>query len=241
MKRMKKALRYAAAIVLDFSLIGHIAAEENYTLGDINSDGYITNNDRYALNQYLSETSASSKNSVHIQAADINRDGLVTETDYEILSRHLAGWEGYENLDSFAEGMTIDTVVVDKAAVMTNETITISAVPAGQLKYSADVYWNGVKIDHIVGESKLQYIPMNPGQYSFDVTVTDNTEKKHQFYLDNCVRVKAYWNLDDVVVNSDVTEVGNSVTISAITAGDSSDLTYYYTIYYGDTVCYELA
>jgi len=42
-------------------------------------------------------------NCIELTAADIDRDGEITPNDRLILARHIAGWEGYESLESFGE------------------------------------------------------------------------------------------------------------------------------------------
>lgn len=68
-------------------------------LGDVNSDGNVTNMDRFILNRYLLKMSGYS--TINKENSDIDGDGNITENDCTILSRHLAKWVGYEDLNIF--------------------------------------------------------------------------------------------------------------------------------------------
>ena len=67
-------------------------------LGDVNSDGSVTNLDRYIFHRYL-ENDNIPLNPVE---ADINRDGFINHDDYIILSNHLSRMSGYEDLYTFS-------------------------------------------------------------------------------------------------------------------------------------------
>lgn len=81
-------------------------------LGDVNSDGLVTNLDRFILNRYLNSMSGYTTNMVNKESADIDGDGEITDDDCTILARHLFGWIGYEDLSAFYVGPT-ETPVTD--------------------------------------------------------------------------------------------------------------------------------
>ena len=80
---------------LEFEYVVTFVRNAN-TLGDINSDGQITNKDRFWLNRFLAGMDVPAGFDQFL--ADINGDGEITKADAEYLSRHLAGWVGYEQL-----------------------------------------------------------------------------------------------------------------------------------------------
>lgn len=67
-------------------------------LGDVNSDGSVTNMDRYIFHRYLEGDNIS----IDSAGADINRDGSINYDDYVILSKHLSQMSGYEDLYTFS-------------------------------------------------------------------------------------------------------------------------------------------
>ncbi len=82
-------------------------------VGDVNSDGRVTNYDRYLLNRYLNNLNDEFTVIIDKTAADIDGDGYITADDCTILTRYLAGWIGYDDLTVFYMGPstppTIDT------------------------------------------------------------------------------------------------------------------------------------
>jgi len=159
-------------------------------IGDVNNDGYVTNLDRYTINRYLAgKASITNEN-----AADINRDGKITLEDLDILSKHLANYQGYQNLNDFAVELTVSAVMVNKSNITVGENVTLSVVsnrPAGDIMMNVDVYLNGSAIDHISGGETLQYNPAGEGVYSFNVLVKDRNGNEYQHNLDNCLEVEA--------------------------------------------------
>lgn len=79
-------------------------------LGDVNSDGQVTNLDRFIFNRYLNSMSGYTANMVNKESADIDGDGNLTEDDSIILARHLSGWIGYEDMSVFYIGPTTPSV-----------------------------------------------------------------------------------------------------------------------------------
>ena len=67
-------------------------------LGDVNSDGSVTNMDRYIFHRYLEGDNIS----LDSAGADTNRDGSINYDDYVILSKHLSQMSGYEDLYTFS-------------------------------------------------------------------------------------------------------------------------------------------
>ena len=72
--------------------------EKLYTVGDLNRDEIIDSNDVAVLNRYLTSCSDAVLNVFEKMASDINGDGEIDMLDAAILTRHIAKWNGYENL-----------------------------------------------------------------------------------------------------------------------------------------------
>ncbi len=72
----------------------------DYTYGDIDSDGIVTNKDSAIVARYLARwTGYEVTNPLYnFDAADVDCDGVVTNKDSAIIARHLARWTGYEAL-----------------------------------------------------------------------------------------------------------------------------------------------
>lgn len=79
-------------------------------IGDVNSDGQVTNLDRFILNRYLGSMSGYTANMVNKESADIDGDGQLLVNDSLILARHLFGWTGYDDLSAFYVGPTTPPV-----------------------------------------------------------------------------------------------------------------------------------
>lgn len=65
------------------------AIEEEYTLGDINGDGNIDNDDVQAIQDYIMSQRAFTN--TEFKAADVNKDGEVKATDYIRLKNYVEG------------------------------------------------------------------------------------------------------------------------------------------------------
>ena len=118
------------------------AVERSYGLGDINTDGVVNNADLVYFKSYLDgETGDYTK--INLSTADLNKDGKIDSKDYTVLKqtlersgstyqkmdldkngviddndklyfeRYLAGWTGYENLDTDVADMNNDGVLND--------------------------------------------------------------------------------------------------------------------------------
>ena len=114
--------------------------ERSYGLGDINMDGLVNNADLVYFKSYLDgETGDYTK--INLSTADMNKDGKIDSKDYTVLKqtlersgstyqkmdldkngvvddndklyleRYLAGWTGYENLDTDVADMNNDGVL----------------------------------------------------------------------------------------------------------------------------------
>ena len=242
--KIKTFLKRGMISILTCSLLsGNVFASGAYLLGDVNNDGYITNNDRYSLNTYLKSAMQRRSSTISAEAADIDRDGQITENDSTILSRYLAGWEGYEDLSAFSVDLNVEDVYVNKRTVKTFEEVQILAdcnKTASALQYSAVVYLNGTKADNIGGLGELRYTPNKPGVYSFDVTITDDKGSTYQKYLHNCLDVINSWALTDIDVSHSTAMLGQAVTLIPIVNGASDDVVYDYQFYRDDVLCYEV-
>lgn len=67
-------------------------------LGDVNSDGAVTNKDRFILNRYLAGMDGYTLDMINFEATDINGDSDIDWNDLEILSKHLAHYPEYSSL-----------------------------------------------------------------------------------------------------------------------------------------------
>lgn len=114
-------------------------------LGDVNSDGEVTNLDRFVLHRYLAGKSGYTINKI---SADIDKDGSITDNDADILSKHLAKWSGYENLGSIAPAVDEDITVEDT----TGDTAHTHTAVGGETVYSHHHYEQieGNSISHTV-------------------------------------------------------------------------------------------
>lgn len=77
-------------------------------LGDVNSDGKVSNIDRFILNRYLANMIGYL---INRENSDIDGDNNVSEYDLEILDKYLAKHPGYDNLEKFKSPTLADDTV----------------------------------------------------------------------------------------------------------------------------------
>ena len=116
-----------ATITVNTTVVGEIL------LGDVNSDGVVTNKDRFILNRYLAGMAGYTLDMINFKAADIDKDLALTDQDCTILIRHLANWTGYENLNRLSS-------VITGNPGTGSETCPPHTAVGGQTVYSHHVY-----------------------------------------------------------------------------------------------------
>lgn len=70
-------------------IVDGLVEEEEYTLGDINEDGQVTQSDLDLLNSYLAKEQTLTKQ--QLQAADVNKDGYIDSGDMFKLKQYIDG------------------------------------------------------------------------------------------------------------------------------------------------------
>ena len=94
-------------------------------LGDVNSDGRVTNLDSYIWDIYLKGGNVS----LNTVGADINRNGIIDNDDYTLLSKHLSQMSGYEDLYVFSnttQAKPVLTGIQDRYTVKKGESLNLS-------------------------------------------------------------------------------------------------------------------
>ena len=75
---------------VDFEMVNGSIIVKNYTVGDINDDGFINTKDITILSRGI----AGGYGVTLTEAADVNGDGVTNTKDITILSRYIAGGYG---------------------------------------------------------------------------------------------------------------------------------------------------
>ncbi len=83
---------------VDFVTVAGGVEVVDFTYGDVDGDGLITNKDSAIVARYLAHWLGYEADKYNFAAADVDGDGLITNKDSAIIARYLAHWIGYESL-----------------------------------------------------------------------------------------------------------------------------------------------
>ncbi len=104
----------------------------DFTYGDVDGDGAVTNKDSAMIARYLARWNGYNANTMNLNAADVDKDGAVTNKDSAIIARHLARWNGYGTLPMVEKkGDIVVDYINETAPVSVSNSILLNMLPEG--------------------------------------------------------------------------------------------------------------